>query len=62
MEGNKKNQLTFSSLSSITSPMEEGTPTAPLNISNSPSTNILGKKYFLVENIEIEHNFGVVMY
>merc|ERR550539_117409 len=31
-------------ISSITSPMEEGTPTAPLNISNSPSTNILGGK------------------
>ena len=44
------NQSTFSFFSSITSPMEEGTPTAPLNISNSPSTNLLGKKYSLVKN------------
>lgn len=31
-------------ISSITSPMEEGTPTAPLHLSNSPSNNILGGK------------------
>ena len=35
-----KNVLFFST---ITSPMEEGTPTAPLNLSNSTSNNILGK-------------------
>ena len=49
MERDEIDQFSFYSLSSITSPMEEGTPTAPLNISNSPSTNILGKKYSLVE-------------
>merc|ERR1719297_147257 len=31
-------------ISTITSPMEEGTPTAPLNLSNSTSNNILGGK------------------
>ena len=25
--------------------MEEGTPTVPLNLSNSPSNNILGKRF-----------------
>ena len=45
METDLINQFTFYFSSSITSPMEEGTPTAPLNISNSPSTNILGKNY-----------------
>ena len=39
-------------INDITSPMEEGTPTAPLNITNNAANTMTGGIYFVLDEIK----------
>ena len=53
------------------SPMEEGTPTAPLQLSNSPSNNILGKRFsfldvfdfpkYYIHSLSYDNNIQIIL-